>query len=344
MAWPAFRSENPYNVHLYREMQHLGAVVTDFSPGRLLITPPDILHLHWPEIAINGRSRLRALVRGSIFLLLVAAARLRGVRVVWTVHSVQAHERDHPWLEPWFWRGFTRLLSGYTTLSHGGGEAARRRFAALSRIPEFVIPHGHFRGTYPDAVGAAEARSRLGISADAAVYGFLGQIRPYKNVPHLIQAFRRLPDAGARLIIAGRPDSPATRQAVEQAAHGDGRILSVLEHVPDDRIQLYLRASDVIVLPFTDVLNSGSALLALAFDRPVVVPLLGAMGELQAAVGDAWVRTFSGALTAETLEDAVQWARGRPRDRCRALDHLSWASIARKTLDAYVALPSVKTS
>jgi beta-1,4-mannosyltransferase len=338
MAWPAFRSENPYNVSLSREMMELGAHVSDFSPGGLLVSPPDVLHLHWPEIAINGRSGSRALVRGLLLLLLVAAARLRGTRVIWTVHNLQSHERHHPRLERWFWGGFTRLLSGYTSLSAGGGAAARQRFAALSRLPGFVIPHGHFRGTYPDSVSGPEARSRLGIAPDAPVYGFLGQIRAYKNVPHLITAFRALNDPAARLIVAGRPDGESTRQAVERAAEGDPRILTVLEHVPDDRIQLYLRASDVVVLPFTDVLNSGSALLALAFDRPVLVPNLGAMGELQAAVGDAWVRTFTGALTPATLGDALTWARSRPRDRCRSLEDLSWTSVARRTLEAYVAL------
>jgi glycosyltransferase involved in cell wall biosynthesis len=154
----------------------------------------------------------------------------------------------------------------------------------------------------------------------------------------LITTFRALNDPAARLIVAGRPDGESTRGAIERAAESDPRVLLVLEHVPDDRIQLYLRASDVVVLPFTDVLNSGSALLALAFDRPVLVPSLGAMGELQAAVGDAWVRTFPGALTPAALRDALAWARSRPRDRCRALEDVSWTSVARRTLEAYVAL------
>jgi glycosyltransferase involved in cell wall biosynthesis len=304
----------------------------------LLVSPPNVLHLHWPDIAINRGSLPRALVRGTVLLLLIAAARLRGSRVVWTVHNLHSHERIHPVLERWFWRGLIPLLSGYTALSKGGSAAAREQFGALRGRPGFVIPSGHFRGLYPDTVPDEEARRRLGIPAGGPVYGFVGQIRPYKNVAHLIRTFRHLPDPDARLIVAGRPDSPATREEVESACGGDPRILCVLSHVPDDQIQIYLRACDLIVLPFTDVLNSGSALLALAFDRPVLVPLLGAMGELRAEAGEAWVRTFTGALTASELSDAFTWARNRRGDRCRMLEDLSWASVARRTLDAYVAL------
>jgi hypothetical protein len=86
------------------------------------------------------------------------------------------------------------------------------------------------------------------------------------------------------------------------------------------------------------VLNSGSALLALAFGRPVLVPRLGAMGELQDLVGDDWVRTYPGDLTAVELSQALSWARERSRSRCAALDQLAWDVIAARTIDAYRAL------
>jgi glycosyltransferase involved in cell wall biosynthesis len=338
MSWPAFRSENPYNVALYREMQLLGAAVSEFSPWGLLRTVPDIVHFHWPDITINRRSLPRAVARGVALLMLVAAARARGARVVWTVHNLQSHERRHPRLERWFWRGFVALLSGFTALSPGGMEAARRRHPGLRRVPGFVIPSGHFLGLYPDELTDEAARLRLGIAAESKVIGFLGQIRAYKNVPHLVRTFRQLPDPGLRLLVAGRPDSPELADEIRTAAGEDARIRCVLAHVPDDEIQLYLRACDVVTLPFTDVLNSGSALLALAFGRRVLVPALGAMGELRDDVGEAWVRTYSGELTAEELRGALAWADGRAPGRCSALDTLTWASVARRTLDAYAAL------
>ena len=107
-----------------------------------------------------------------------------------------------------------------------------------------------------------------------------------------------------------------------------------LEHVPDVDVQRYLRAADLVVLPFRDITNSASALLALSFDRPVLVPALGAMGELQAIVGTEWVRTYEGELTAEVLAEALEWAAHRS-DGSAPLDALGWAEIARRTLVVY---------
>ncbi|MEZ4597387.1 MAG: glycosyltransferase [Chloroflexota bacterium] len=48
-------------------------------------------------------------------------------------------------------------------------------------------------------------------------------------------------------------------------------------NVPDDRMQVFLRAADVMVLPYRDVLTSGSAILAMTFGLPVVAPRIGCL-------------------------------------------------------------------
>jgi beta-1,4-mannosyltransferase len=91
-----------------------------------------------------------------------------------------------------------------------------------------------------------------------------------------------------------------------------------------------------VVLPFRDITNSCTALLALSFDRPVLVPALGAMAELQALVGDEWVRTYDDELTPDLLARALDWAVRRPPGVPR-LDALDWPEIARRTLSVYLA-------
>jgi glycosyltransferase involved in cell wall biosynthesis len=344
MAWPAFKAENPYNVRLCEEMALLGVDVREFSPRALLRRPPDVFHAHWPEIVLNPPGAVRAAARAAAFLILTAVARLRGTQVVWTVHNLHSHERQHPRLERLFWRLFVPLLSGYIALTEGGRAAAMRHFPGLRRRQGFVVPIGHYGGLYPDTVTSSDARLSLGLDADAPVCAFLGQVRPYKNVARLARTFRRLSEPRARLLLAGRPDSEATRREVVQAVDADPRITLALEHVPDDRVQVYLRACDLVVLPFADVLNSASALLALSFDRPVLIPRIGAMGELQELAGDRWVRTYTGDLTPDELAAALRWARETPRSRCEALDQFAWDVIAHRTVEAYLALESARRS
>ena len=69
-----------------------------------------------------------------------------------------------------------------------------------------------------------------------------------------------------------------------------------------------MAAAQLVVAPYSEVLNSGSALLALTHSRPILLPNRGAMTELQSVVGKDWVRIYEPPLMPETLSDALAWA------------------------------------
>jgi beta-1,4-mannosyltransferase len=93
------------------------------------------------------------------------------------------------------------------------------------------------------------------------------------------------------------------------------------------------------VLPYRRILNSGTVLLALTFDRPVLVPDLGSMPDLQKAFGTDWIRLYAGELTTAELAGAIDWARATGR-RAVDLDRFDWRAIARRTLEVYAAILS----
>lgn len=340
MALPAFfnRRLNPYNFLLYSALRRRGAVVEEVTPRRVLRARHDVVHLHWPEYSFTARWLGVAVLKAMI--LRVSLARLRGerVRIVWTVHNLAGHEPRHRRLEARMWRWFVGRVDGYIALSASGREAALARFPTLAARPGFVIPHGHYRGEYPDEVDRATARDRLGLPRDARVVAFVGAIRPYKNVPALVRAVRLVPGADWRLLVAGDPATDALEAEIRAAAGADPRIRLDLAFVPRADVQLYLRAADLVVLPYHDVLNSGSALLALSFERPVLAPERGALADLRETAGAAWVRTYAGTLDAETLTAAMAWAETTPRDPATLLTDLDWDEIAGATLAAYEAV------
>ena len=96
----------------------------------------------------------------------------------------------------------------------------------------------------------------------------------------------------------------------------------------------WLRAADVVVLPYRAIQNSGSAVLALSADRPVVVPALGAMRELQVVAGSDWVRCFDGDFDDRELQASLEWA-GRQRAEVAPIERLAWDGIARDTVAFY---------
>jgi glycosyltransferase involved in cell wall biosynthesis len=341
LGWPAFanRAEQPYNALLYSHLQDLGVEVAEASAARVLGGRYHVLHLHWPDRRIRSQREFTAWLRGTALIVLLDAARRRRMRIVWTVHNLAAHEgTHHPRLESRYFDALTRRLDGIIALSEYGVRAARERYPRLRERPAFVVPHGHLRGVYADVITREQARAQLGLAGATRVIAFIGQVREYKNVPQLIEQFRAL-DGDLLLLIAGKAKPAPLGARIAQLAADDPRVRFIPSFVPDDELQIYLRAADLVVLPYRDILNSGSALLALSFDRPVLVPRRGAMDDLAAAVGDAWVRTYDGELTTNELRDALWWATRRRPWRA-PLDDLGWDRIAQQTHYVYRALMS----
>jgi glycosyltransferase involved in cell wall biosynthesis len=339
LAWPASNPNegNPYPRLLYDAVEEFGPQVDPFLVRRLFTKKYAVWHMHWPEHFLNMEAWFTAvLIMGAKFLLM-SWARRRGMRIVWTVHNLGAHEHRHPRLEALFWRGFTNRLDGFLALSNGGLLAARERFPALRTLPGFVVPHGHYRGEYSAGCSRQQARSLLGISSSRVLL-FFGSIRPYKNVPQLVRAFKSFPDRNTLLFIAGEPSSAELARLIRSETASDARIRLHLAHVPSERVHVFLSAADLVILPFSEVLNSGSALLALSFDRPVLVPACGALTELAADVGHDWVRTYNGEIAAAEIQEALAWALETPRATQAPLDRFDWQQIGRLTTDAFAAI------
>lgn len=337
IAKPAFKNAaaNPYTSLLYQAVGALGVEVAEFSKRNLRSSTWDICHLHWPEQALAGKNTPKAWFKVNTLLAALRRARRRGTKVVWTIHNLGQHEGYHPDLERAFWRRFMGQLDGVVSLSQAGLDLAWERLPELRALPSFVVPHGHYREVYPQTLSPARARRELGIAPDVTVVAHIGKLRPYKNVPQLIRVHRGLGDAGAMLLVCGSPLDSALERQIRATAGDDPNVRLNLSFVDNDALQLYLKAADLLVFPYAEILNSGSALLGLSFDRPILVPNRGAMAELRETVGDGWVQTYDGEFNAAILRRALDWARSARRGDHAPLGELDWSSLGRKTVDAY---------
>jgi len=330
---------NPFQKLLYEAMERYGTRVAQFKTRRLIDDRWHIWHLHWPEGSVlNSCSSFVAAYRLAKFWCQLKMARWRGVKIVWTAHNLRPHELKHPALEKLFWFLFIRNIHGVICMTHSSQTALFAMHSRARRLSAFVIPHGHYRGVYPSQMSQAQARRALGIGYDERVIAFVGQIRPYKGVPELIRHFQSAELADTRLIVAGSPVDKKLRDALTAAAAGLSNVTLYLRFIAAAELQKFFRAADVIVLPFTEILNSGSAILALSFDRPILVPAKGALVELQSLAGKDWVMLYE-QLRAAVLANALKWACSGARSRAGPpLETLDWTNVARATIDAFCSL------
>ncbi|HUO17275.1 MAG TPA: glycosyltransferase [Verrucomicrobiae bacterium] len=327
LAWPKATPWNPYTAMVY---SHLPVdVQVDGWPGNLL-RKYSVWHMHWPDALLNIPNTVHATCKISGMFATMDCLRARGTKIVWTMHNFASHEAFHPRLEPWFWRRFIPRVDGAISLSAAGLSMALERFLQLRRVPTTVIPHGHYRERYLAA--PADARRVLGIPENANVLMFFGAVRAYKNVDVLVRAFRDVKRDDSTLYVVGKPNSSELADRIMKEAFQDRRVALKFEFANDKDVSAYISAADLVVLPYREVLNSGSALLALSCNRPIMVPDRGSMGELKAEFGDAWVRTFRGEVDGSMLESGLEWAKQLRPAVCPMPEKYNWDHVGSETV------------
>jgi beta-1,4-mannosyltransferase len=318
----------------------LGFEVLEEAGGRDLVRRRfDVWHIHWPEYFLCGESGLRRWSRCARFVARLIVAKARGTKVAWTIHNLEPHDQPNSRTNALMMSALVRFLDLHISLGPSAEEAALARYPRLRFTRNRVIPHGHYRGAYPDTTTRDLARHELGLDPRAPVYLFLGQIRPYKNVLSLMRVFGCLREHDARLVVAGLPSSQDHADALHSQAVQDPRVSYLPSFVEPEKVQLFLRAADVMVLPYQEILNSGAAILALSFETPVVVPLQGSFIDLKAEFGPEWVYAYRGSLTPADLAAGMANARSRRESDLQRLQTVlagrSWEVVAALTADAF---------
>lgn len=332
---PAFsnKKDNPYNWLLYTHIGNSGYSIEEYSPWKIFKNHYDILHIHWPEGFFCNPNFVKAIL-GSISLLFIFfISKIKGTRIVWTAHNLRSHENYHPFFEKIFWKLLIPLVDAYISLSEKAGLMVKERFQKLKRKRGFVIPIGHYRNFYPNTMKKVVARAKLGIPLNSKVILYFGLIRKYKNVLDLINPFRFIDDKKIFLLIVGKPFNDKIRRDVEIASSGDSRIKTFLRFVPDNEVEIYMKSSDLMVLPQKEVFNSSSIILALSYNIPVLIPEKFTGEELKKKFGEKWVRTFH-ELTPEILKESMEWAQ-QEREEWEVPDDMKWENIAEKTIEVY---------
>lgn len=333
-SWPARSNShhNPFQMLLSNAQEEMGVRIREFSPLKSLWRRADVWHWHWPEGQFGRRSRLSALVRFYALRLLLLRARLTKTHIIWTAHNIQNHDNKNAEVETRFLRIFHRNLAGIHYLSHASQLEVTARYPVLAGKPSVVAPHGHYKDVYGQDETKVRSRELLGLHPDAETLVFCGKIRPYKGVLELISAFSNVSDPRIQLLIAGAADK-TDEDNVRIKVATDDRIKCIIRHLSDEEIRTVVSAADIVVLPYRNIMNSGSALLALSLNRPILAPSMGSIQELRDAVGN-WLITYEGTLTHEMLSASLASSR-EISTTTPDLSFCDWSAVAREVVNLY---------
>lgn len=194
----------------------------------------------------------------------------RGTRVILQCHNIGDKEpaRWKRWLTDLVLRRGDALVVHAKT---EGDDATRRVPGA--RIVHTFLPVHEMGGAIPTR---AEARAKLGLRGNVALS--FGHVRPYKGVDLALQAWRML-TTEVTLVVAGEAWWKSEEE-YRRLAEGLDNVRLDLRYIPDSEIATYFAATDVVLAPYRVEAQSGVALTAFHFARPVIASTVGGLPEI----------------------------------------------------------------
>lgn len=209
-----------------------------------------------------------------------------GKKIVFTAHNVNAGERDD---NDSFLNRLT-LKFKYKIADHVIVHTEKMKQLLLTDfdIPEdkvTVIPHGINNVIPQTGLTRVQAREKLQLNGSEKVLLFFGNIAPYKGLKHLVLALvelkRNMNDI--KLIITGRFNGQEAYweeiQNIIREYDLKEQIFEKTGFVPDQEVEIYYKAADVLMLPYNYIFQSGVIFVSYAFGLPVIATDVGSLKE-----------------------------------------------------------------
>ncbi len=160
-------------------------------------------------------------------------------------------------------------------------EVVRKELLAL--LPEAnqtLVPHPVY-DIFGEILPKDNAKERLGLQ-DEHIILFFGYVRDYKGLDLVLRALPLiLQKVPVRLLVVGEFYSDRRQFDDLIAQLGLEEQVSVYaEFVPQEEVNKYFSAADVVVLPYKSATQSGIVQLAYHFDKPCIVTDVGGLSEV----------------------------------------------------------------
>jgi D-inositol-3-phosphate glycosyltransferase len=269
--WPAKSSKATSLTKALRILRHYRSLI-----GYAAVARPQVFHILWnSKIQIFDRT------------LLMLYFKMLGKKISLTAHNVNEAKRDSR--DSWLNRVTLRIQYHLTNQIFVHTQRMKNELISDFGVADqsvTVIRHP-INDAFPDSeLTPSDAKRQLGLSEYNKTILCFGRIKPYKGIELLLTAFRSLAtrDEQYRLVIAGevqKGNEVYWASLVESMASEiqRGQVIPKTQFIPDEEIEIYFKAADVMVLPYKDIFQSGVLFLGYSFGLPVIVTDVGSFRE-----------------------------------------------------------------
>ncbi len=257
------------------------------------------------------------------YLTIIALLRRR-TRVILQCHNIGDKE-------PAAWKRWLTdrvLRRGDVLVTHArteGDEAWKR--SRGRRVVRTFLPVHELGGAIPSR---NDARITLNIDRAANVALFFGHVRPFKGLDIALRAWREL-TSDVMLVVAGEAWWEREHEYRALAA-GLTNVRFEFRFIPDAEIATYFAAADVVLAPYRIEAQSGVALTAFHFARPVIATTVGGLPEIIDGSNGILVPPEDPAALARAVDEFFT-----TRD-CASMEHAAAGSARKYSWTEYAAV------
>ena len=333
VSYPDYTDGNVYQKLLYSSYQgsvQFGSIDAAFQ--QLDQRQPCILHLHWINQIISGD--LHEATRNiEHFKNRLCSFMSRGGKIAWTIHNLYGHATPKELLDTekqfrhWLVRTVDVLIlhkPAHLSLIANEYEVMPKRV--------YFHSHGLYDIKQPPVTPPISLR---GMEYDCqSSFGLIGQIRRYKGIDDACQIVARLSPSVSHhscFVVAGyvEPGFQEELKDIIDPLRERTRVILIDRRLDDQELNFLTAISRIILLPYRNILNSGS----LRFNQSVGIPSLMPSRHQCLFAGEPGVLFYDDYSQAAQLLSEVL---SRPRDLdvkdrqslvCRAKELFRWPDL-----------------
>lgn len=237
-------------------------------------------------------------------------------------------------------RGFTKYFAGgvdgFIAMSHEVFQDIDK-FVKLPRkrfTPHPVYDH------YGENISREEALKRLKLDEKFRYILFFGFIRDYKGLDLLLQAMAdsRIRGKEVKLLVAGEfyGKSEPYFKLIKDLGVQD-RVLMFNDYIPNEEINRYFCAADMVVQPYKSATQSGVTQIGYHFNKPMLVTNVGGLSEIIADKKSGYVVAPDPVNIADAIVDFFENSRKMEFESETAVlkKNFSWGAMTATIFDLY---------
>ena len=255
----------------------------------------DIIHFHWPE-HLSYKFKRKSLPPTPFRLRRIKKRitqwKQAGTKLILTRHNAQSHEYPIG-----FSSLYTYLNNVVDGVVHMGNYSLKecKQSNPDTSSKHSLIPHGWYDNIYND-ISSTVARNNLNLDQESYVILAFGALRKKEEEDFIIAGFEAL-DLPNKVLIVPRGyyhNNVLLFRLFDYLQFGFYKrwikkkskrleskcILWDQRFIPIEEIQDYFNASNVVLIPRLEILNSGNIPMAFYFKKPVIGPNQGNVGSI----------------------------------------------------------------